>query len=78
MKYMISRQGNRNLVLGRDENVFYDGLDSAMMAAERKATLYHEGWFVFEVTPRLVTGFRPRRAEEISRNDADACDDPRN
>lgn len=70
MKYMISRQGNRNLANGRDENIFFSDLSEARAEARDRTTLSGEPWFVFEVEPKLLYAYRAQRAAEERWNGA--------
>ena len=64
MKYMISRQGNRNLANGRDENLFFGELSEARTAAQDRTTDSGEPWFVYEVQPKLMFSYRAQKAKE--------------
>lgn len=49
VRYMVTRQGNRNLALGRAENIFHNNAAAARKAAADFTRRDGEPWYVYEV-----------------------------
>ncbi len=59
-RFVVSRQGNRNLVLDADDADFYRTIGEADQVALRRAHDEGENYFVHTVTVSLVRTYRPR------------------
>lgn len=68
VRYLISRQGNRNLVLADDATRPFDTLNEAKEAAWRESSGDHQNWFIHEVSVKTVYAYRPQpsKGEEVN------------
>lgn len=69
-KYIVSKQGNRNLVLDQGVATFvHKDLTEARAEANRRTIDSGDPWFVFEIEPKLLFSYRPI-AQEVEHGSA--------
>lgn len=62
VRYVISEQGNRNLVLQRSDNETFESRSRAEETAWRKASERRVSYTVFEVKVTALAVYRPQPA----------------